>query len=63
MIALFFSQTAWRNYAPTGAIRLNDDHDKNSSVWKDEVEILMCIKKARITMFEGIRQEYQCFKK
>ena len=39
------SQTAWRNYAPSGAIRLDDDHDNNSSVWKDEVKILMCIKK------------------
>ena len=46
-------------YAPCGAMRVDDDDDENSNAWKDEVKILMCIKKARITMFEGIRQEYQ----
>ena len=31
-------------YAPCGAMRVDDDDDENSSAWKDEVKILMCIK-------------------
>ena len=31
-------------YAPCGAMRVDDDDDENSNVWKDEVKILMCIK-------------------
>ena len=38
-------------YALCGAMRVDDDNDENSSVWKDEVKILMCMK---------IGTEFQC---